>query len=642
MFHTTRHILSFCLLLLFSAGLMAQSEEYVPSKKARKAFETGLEEWQSNQIDKAEATLLKAIRLDSLYAQPHILLADMLMDRGRFELAADHYRTAIALQPEGEGGLHYLLGLACLESRDYSGALEAFDHYLSLDGIRMEKREYTENLRETAAFRKYATEHPVPFQPTNLGPLVNSVHDEFVNSITLDEKKLVYTLMQPDSVISGHYTEGFEMALKTDSGWVNAGSVLPDLKTLGNVGAMSLSPDGNFLFFTSCGAEGGYGSCDLYVCGKAAGGWTEPQNLGGVVNASSWDSQPCFSADGQSLYYSSSRGGGEGGSDIWMTKFTQGQGWSRPVNAGAEINSPEEEMAPFIHPDGQSMYFSSKGHTGMGGFDLFISRKDSTGKWGEPENLGYPVNTEGDEINIVVSTNGRAAYLSSDQDEGYGGYDIYRFDLPESLAPRAVAYLEGRVYDAESLEPLEAEIELIDLQTGELAVRCASEPGNGEYLAALPGGKNYALNISKPGYMFFSKNFNLEENDLREDAYRLDVPLQAVKSGQSFTLRNIFFETDSFALDESSEVELFKLNAFLVSNPGIRIMICGHTDNTGSESYNQELSEKRARSVYSFLIRIGIDPRRLEYKGFGKSQPVADNQTEEGKAENRRTEILIL
>lgn len=642
MLYFFRNMLLFGLLFLFSAGLMAQSEEYKPSRKALKAFESGLEEWRSRQFEKAEASLLKAIRLDTLYSQAYILLADLHMDRGRYGQAANWYSKAIALHPEQKDGLYYLLGQASLENRDYAGALEALDQYLRLEGIRRDKRDYAENLRELAYFRFQAIQDPVPFEPENLGPFVNSSNDEFVNSITLNEKKLVFTLMQPDSIIPGHYTEGFEMALKTDSGWVNAGSALPDLKVLGNVGAMSLSPDGNFLFFTSCGADGGYGSCDLYVCGRTNTGWSDPQNLGGVVNASSWDSQPCFSADGQTLYYSSSRGGGEGGSDIWMTKFTQGQGWSRPVNAGSAINSQEEEMAPFIHPDGQSMYFSSQGHTGMGGFDLFMSRIDSLGNWGKPVNLGYPVNTEGDEINIVVSTNGRAAYLSSDQEEGYGGYDIYRFELPEALAPRPVAYLEGRVYDAESLEGLEAEIELIDLQKGELSVRCASEPQNGNYLAALPGGKNYALNISKPGYMFFSENFNLALNDLQGEAYRLDVPLQAVKTGQSFTLNNVFFETDSFALDESSQVELFKLNAFLVHNPEVRIMICGHTDNTGSVSYNQELSEKRARSVYSFLLEIGIDPRRLEYKGFGKSQPVSDNKTEEGKAENRRTEILIL
>jgi outer membrane protein OmpA-like peptidoglycan-associated protein len=360
------------------------------------------------------------------------------------------------------------------------------------------------------------------------------------------------------------------------------------------------------------------------------------------VNLESWDSQPCFSADGQTLYFASARLGGEGGSDIWSTRFIQDKGWTSPVNAGKQINTNQEEMAPFIHADGMSMYFSSKGHTGMGGFDLYFSRRDSTGNWMKPENLGWPVNTEADEINMVVSTNGKGAYLSSDLEDGYGGYDIYRFDLPVEFAPQKVSYLEGYVYDAETKKAVGAEIELFDLASGELSVRCASDPDKGYYIAALPGGKNYALNISKEGYLFYSENFNLEVTEILEEAVQKDVYLKPIKAGESFVLNNIFFDTDEYTLKDISLVELYKLNAFLVRNQGVNIMICGHTDDVGTAEYNQTLSENRAKSVFSFLVEHGITVSRLKFKGFGKSEPVAGNDTEEGRAENRRTEILIL
>ena len=630
------------ILLLCGGFMQAQQHDHVTSPKAIKAFNNALDSYRNREPEKAEKNLKKAIHIDSLYIDPYLLLADIEFDRNNLDEVIYLYGKAISIDPDYSETVYYLLGSACLENGDYSASVKWITKYLTLEGIRQDQKEYAEEKLKLASFRDWAMSNPVPFQPLNLGPAVNTIHDEFVNSITLDESKMVFTLMQPDSLIKGRFREGFVMAVKRDSIWELAGRTLPDLYELGNIGAMSLSPDGRFLFFTSCGAPNGYGSCDLYVCSKIGDGWSEPHNLGDVVNTSNWDSQPCFSADGQTLYFSSARKGGQGGSDLWLTIFKQGQGWTKPKNAGPNINTYHEEMAPFIHADGQTMYFSSKGHPGMGGFDLFITRQDSAGEWQKAQNLGWPVNTASDEINIVVSTNGKAAYLSSDLEEGFGGYDIYRFDLPANLAPQKVTYLEGKVFDAETLLPVGAELQLIDLETGDLTVRCESKSEDGHYLAALPGGRNYALHISKPGYLFYSQNFNLSLDEVSSGPVRIDVYLQPVKAGHSFVLNNIFFDTDEYTLNDLSMVELYKLNAFLVINPEISIMICGHTDDVGTEDYNQVLSKNRAAAVYNFLVELGIDPSRLRYKGFGKSQPISENATEEGRAENRRTEILIL
>lgn len=635
-------ILSVLLLFFLVMPLMAQQEDYVPKPRAKKAFDNAMESWRISHYSSAEQELKKAIKIDPGYQDAYILLGDIYYDMERYSDAIQSYESAVGIDSLHTPNLYYLLGRIYFDSGQYDEALKWLGMFLEFDGIREDLRGFAEEIKITTAFREYALSNPVPFLPENLGKYVNSEHNEYVNSITLDESSLVYTLNKPDSLIEGFFREGFVMAHNTDSGWVVAGRTLPDLHELGNIGAMSLSPDGRFLFFTSCGARGGFGSCDIYVCSKEGTGWSTPHNLGAAINTSNWDSQPCFSADGKTLFFVSARKGTIGGADIWYSEFIQGSGWTKAANLGSAINTHEEEMAPFIHPDGRTLYFSSKGHPGMGGFDLFMSRKDSSGNWSEPANLGYPINTESDEINIVVSTNGKGAYLSSRQEGGYGGYDIYRFDLPLDRAPLQVSYISGGIYDADTEEPLRAEILLIDLANGEVVVRCESDPVNGQYLAALPGGKNYALNIGKPAYLFYSDNFNLSLDNVPEKPVVMDVHLLPVKSGRTFVLNNIFFETDKYALGELSYVELLKLENFLNDNPIVRIMICGHTDNVGSAGYNQVLSENRAKSVYDYLIEHGIDPDRLEYKGFGLTQPVSDNDTEEGRALNRRTEVLIL
>ncbi|MDT8394423.1 MAG: OmpA family protein [Bacteroidales bacterium] len=630
------------IVFLLAAALNMFSQQHEPALKAKKSFNNALEFYYDNETEKAVRELHKAMRFDSLFVDPYILLGDIFYDREMLSEAISYYEQAIAVDPDYSPDIYFLAGKACLENMDFSASAVYLKKCLGMEELNQGKRLQAEKMLKLALFREEAVENPVDFQPVNLGPSVNSVHDEYVNSITLDNTKMVFTLTQPDTMVKGRLTEGFMMALKEDSLWKTTGKALPDLYELGNIGAMSLTPDGRFLFFTSCGSGIGYGSCDLFVCGKEGDSWSEPQNLGNKVNTPHWESQPCFSADGQTLYFSSARPGGYGGADIWKTIFTQGRGWSEPVNAGGNINTAQEEMAPYIHPDGQTMYFSSKGHPGMGGFDLFITRLDSSGRWTEAVNLGWPINTAADEIIMLVSTDGKMAYISSDLEGGEGGYDIYSFGLPPKFAPMKVSYLEGTVYDAETNKPLPAEIQLIDLQTGKLIVRCESEPVSGRYMAALPGGKNYALNVSKPTYIFYSENVNLAVRELDRVAVRKDIYLKPIRAGHSFVLKNVFYETDMYSLSELSRVELYKLNTMLVLNPEIKIMICGHTDDVGSDEYNQTLSENRARAVYDFLVDTGIDPSRLSYKGFGKTQPVSDNDTEEGRAQNRRTEIMIL
>ena len=299
-------------------------------------------------------------------------------------------------------------------------------------------------------------------------------------------------------------------------------------------------------------------------------------------------------------------------------------------------------MAPFIHPDDMTLYFSSKGHHGMGGLDLFYSRKDENNSWRKPVNLGYPINTYADEITLVVNAEGELAYISTDKSGSEGGQDIYSFRLYKEAQPLKATYFKGIVFDKESKKRLEARFELIDLSSGKIVIESRSDPVNGEFLLALPTNKDYALNISKKGYLFYSGHFALKGESSKAKPFIHDIPLQEIRIGETVVLKNIFFDTDQFDLKPESKTELEKLVSLLKNNGKIRIEISGHTDNEGTAAYNLSLSQNRARAVYDYLIQHGIPAARLTFAGYGLTKPVDTNDTEQGRANNRRTEFKIV
>jgi outer membrane protein OmpA-like peptidoglycan-associated protein len=315
--------------------------------------------------------------------------------------------------------------------------------------------------------------------------------------------------------------------------------------------------------------------------------------------------------------------------------------WSRPVNLGDSINTSGDEMAPFLHADGKTLFFSSTGGPGLGGYDLFVSRKDPTGQWSKARNLGYPINTNANEINIFVSLDGSHAWISSDREGGKGGFDIYGFPTPEQIRPEKVLFVKGVVMDAESGKLLEAKIELTNLLNNQNEDSTKSDPLTGTFLMVLHPGTDYAFNIVKKGYLFFSKNLNLKESGSLEPIHQT-FRLTPIKAGEQITLNNIFFDFNSAVLKAASLTELNKLLEMLRENTGLRIRISGHTDNVGDAAYNKKLSTDRALAVRDFLISNGIDAGRIEYEGFGDTKPVASNASEAGRKKNRRTEVTVL
>lgn len=608
------------------------------SSKAERFHNKALQYYHASAYDKALEEAYKALKADDKYIQSWLLAGDIQSLRGMKDQAIKSYKNAIAIDSAFFVPAYYILANLLFDQQQYSESIIYYKKYSAYQNIReAEKARLSRNLK-SAEFRIDAMANPVPFKPVNLGPNVNTAGYEFVNYISPDRQRLYFTRRMTSG---DRRDEQFFYCINVkDSEWSPSSDIGPPINTEGDEGAMTVSPDGQYLFFSGCNSMNGFGSCDLYVSRLNGNQWSEPVNLGPVVNTRDWESQPSFSSDGRTLYFVSNRPGGYGESDIWITRMLESGEWSTPVNAGEVINTKEAERGPFIHPDALTLYFSSKGHTGMGQGDLFYSTlKD--GKWSEPVNLGYPVNTDDDEITMIVDNEGRYAYYSSTREEGLGLQDIYRFELHKGVKPGKVSYMKGIVYDSITHKPLEAIVKLLDPSTGDTIISSRSNPGDGSFLLVIPGGRNYALNVERQGYLFYSAYFEMAVESDYIDPFRKDIPLKPIKEGESMVLRNIFFATDSFNLLPESTAELDQLVRLLATNKGMDIEISGHTDNEGTEVYNQVLSEKRARSVYNYLLKAGIEPQRLKYRGYGQSVPIATNETPEGRALNRRTELVI-
>jgi outer membrane protein OmpA-like peptidoglycan-associated protein len=467
-----------------------------------------------------------------------------------------------------------------------------------------------------------------------MGPEINTANDEYLPTATADESMLIFTRKINNN-------EDFYKSVKVNGKWQTATYLSDQINTPEyNEGAQSISQDGKVLFFTGCNRPDGLGRCDIYISQKKGDDWSKPYDLPPPVNTPGWESQPSLSSDGRTLYFVSNRKGGYGGYDIWKSTLT-GNGWGEPENLGPNINTVYDEQSPFIHPDDSTLYFCSNGWPGLGGMDLFVSRLGKDGQWQKPENLGYPINTNGDENGLTLTANGKDAFFSSNNLSGYGGYDIYTFELPPNLRPHIVTYVKGTVNDAKTRQPLEAAVEIIDLQKNIPVYQDYSDPDRGDFLATITSGKNYGLNISKSGYLFYSENFSLAGYQAK-NPFNIAVLLQPIEIGSKVILNNIFFDSNKFDLKPESIAELDKLVEFMALNPTLNIEISGHTDDVGNDQANQILSGNRAKAVYQYLIDNEINASRLVYRGYGKTQPIAPNDSEESRKKNRRTEFKII
>ena len=578
--------------ILYSINLQAQ-DLTTHSKKAAKLFNEDEGLYRLQNYMRAENKFKEAIEIDPEFFEAWVMLADLYEQTKRDSMAIVSYHQAVSIDSTFYPAAWFYLGELEYENGLYADAKNHLAIYLKKNTGSQKNISKAENHIRNCDFALEAMKHPVPFKPINLGPKINTSLNEYFPCLTADNEVLLFTRLLEDSNSFTGKQEDFYTAKKINNDWSSAVNIGLPINTKYNEGAPKLSADGNMLLFTACESVNGYGAkrsgfgrCDLFIASKNGDRWNAPFNAGAPVNSKNWESQPSLAADRRTLYFFSNR---DKNYDIFVSSMDETGDWTIPEKLGDNINTDGYEGSVFIHPDNQSLYFSSDGHLGMGGMDIFISRKDSMGRWGKPVNLGYPINTWKDENSIVISADGELAMFASDRKEGYGGLDLYSFELYPEARPQFVTYVKGSVFDANSKKPLKARFELTNIQNGEIAVTSYSNSGNGGFLVCMPTDHDYALSVSLDGYLFYSENFNLSGVHSSVDPFLKDIPMKPVKLGERVVMKNIFFQTDQYELLETSRFELRKLLDFLDRNPDVKIEIGGFTDNVGSPEYNLEL-----------------------------------------------------
>lgn len=596
------------------------------------------------QFSQAIELLNEALRKDDEFVEAYYRLGIIYMTLKDFPQAIRNLEKGLSLTDDirKKKIFWYDLGESYFTAGDYDKAEAILSAFLKAEIQNKTKIARAQLLMTNIRFARENKNNKSAYKQRPLSDTVNAFLMQYFPVLTADQQQMIFTRRtgggpsdDEDLVVSKKDARGR---------WLAPESISKAINTNLNEGTCTISADGRKLIFTSCVGRKGYGSCDLYESVRIGEEWTEPKNLGPNVNSAEWESQPSLSADGRTLYFVSDRRGGLGRRDIWISYLNENGQWTRAKNAGKPINTLYDEISPFIHVNNRVLYFASNGLVGFGGYDIFFSERDSTSRWTDPKNIGSPINNHEDQFSLFITADGKRGYYSHEEvrDAGYTVSQIYEIDIPEENQIRYKSnYVKGIVRDKESRQPLAAQIELINLETNETESLVSSDSISGNYLIVLTQGSEYALYVNKRGYLFKSLNFNYSAQ--RDYApIVLDIDLEKASEGTRAVLENIFFDLDKYDLKEKSITELKKILRFLKENPALRVEISGHTDNTGSDAHNRELSHKRAEAVFNYLVSNGIDPDRLISRGMGSSKPIADNATETGRMQNRRIEFTVI
>jgi outer membrane protein OmpA-like peptidoglycan-associated protein/tetratricopeptide (TPR) repeat protein len=630
------------LVFLTASFLQSRSQWYDPEKvdhKATTIYLLAVNKASNGDYISSIKMINESLKIDPKFVDAYLSLGGIYAEMKNYTTSVSNFEKAFSLDTVYTKDFYLPYSISLAGCGRFTDALNAVNHFLSNPKLNDRSIKAAEFRKKTYQFAiDYAQTHPdknYVFAPENLGDSINTSDLEYFPSLTIDGKKLVFTkrIANKESFyesdrVNGVWRKAFPLVGKINS---------PDF----NVGAQNISQDGEWLVFTGCNFPEGEGSCDIYISYLTKNGWSEPQNLGRNVNTEFWESTPSLSPDKRDLYFSSNRPGGYGGKDIWVCHRTETGRWSVPENLGPDINTSGDESTPFIHADNQTLYFNS---TGLPGYsekpDLFVTRKQPDGKWSKPENLGYPINTIDDEGSMIVAADGKTAYYSSDKIDTKGGLDIYTFELREDLRPSKTLWAKGKVYDNKTKAGLPSTVVLTDVNTRQIVSKLQTDE-DGNYLITLPVGKDYAFNVHRKGYLFYSQNYNMK--DISSDSvFNVDIPLEPIEANAKVILKNVFFDTKKTDLKPESITELDNVVRLMNENPNMKILISGFTDNVGKPADNLKLSTGRAVAVVNYLVSKGINNNRLSFKGFGEAKPIATNDTEEGRALNRRTELTVV
>lgn len=633
--HTLKGIFVFaflcicCVLTAFSQTPLSTSD-----KKAKKLYEKAEKSFKNRDFTSAISLFSEAAKRDPKFHEAYLRVGSLYNMMGDLDSVYVNFSKYADLSPSPSLSVLNRLAFMSFDRGRYSESQDYIDQYLRAKPELRDDREIN-LLLESLLFAKEQVLTESTLLIEKLPETINRFDLQYLPAITIDNSTMIFTkrdfVNDDEDIVVSYYKDG---------AWTLAESISSRINTPLNEGACTISADGKTMIFTSCDRRDSFGSCDLYISRKFDGNWSGPKNLGKSINTHYWESQPSLSADGNTLYFSSNRPGGQGGRDIWLSIYRDAR-WQSPQNLGAEANSFKDETTPFIHPNNEALYYSSNGFVGMGGFDLMKSDfRDSI--WSYPTNLKYPINTYRDEVALLIAADGRTAYFAQENQKNNTilDSDIVSFTLPEELRADKASYIVGRVVDIETKLPLMATIEVTDVQGSKLIYENQSDSLSGEYLMVLPSGKELAGYVKKKGYLFRDFEFNSQSSSILKPDTIL-IELSRVKVGESIVLHNIYFETDSYQIDARSDSEIASVVQLLNENPTIKVEISGHTDDVGDKGYNQLLSEKRAKTLYDELIKNEVEPSRLSFKGYADEKPIYPNTSDFNRQSNRRIEFRV-
>lgn len=641
----------------------------ISSRRALRNFENAIELLNSRNLNEAEKVLLEIVENNEEFTEAWIALSEVYytryMNASSINAEKRFYRNYInCVYKINETCPHFnnyeakfILGSYLLSNNERKEAKRFFKSFL-------EKGDSTSNLHSRAQQQydylvKYfdLVNNPVPFEPVIVEG-VSTVDDDYLPLISPDGSKAFYVrayMKRPlGSIYHEQFVEEFTVAYSLDKEGIKFtdGEAMPHPFNQGqNQGAATITIDNRKMYIAICEfVSRDYESCNIHVTRRINNSWTDFQQLGPNINGRfTWESQPSISADGRTLYFSSIRETNTDfdpnfpNSDIYYSVKDDDGNWGPAKNMGTVINTPGNEKTPFIHSDSQTLYFASDGHPGLGGYDIFYSQYRE-GEWSEPKNIGYPINTAYDDLGLIVSTSGEKAYFASNKLKGLGGWDIYAFDLYEEARPERVFFASGQITDEHGYGMSNARLEIKNTRTQEINHGIVNaDDGNYAIAVTMDSNENddYLMVVKSEGHLFTSKLINPIEEEVFTPV-NIDFEVRPIEVGQVVELNDIYFATASFEINQKSLAVLNSFIEFLQENQFIRIKLSGHTDSIGDFDMNMRLSENRAKAVYDYLVGNGINPNRLEYRGFGETRPVASNETEEGRAKNRRTEFKII
>lgn len=630
---------------LFSLALFISSAF---AQNFKDSYLQGMQAIKFEKYDLAIEKFQESIRLNPNYPDAWFYLGKTYDHLNNLQATIDAYRNLEKVDADFNISIYYDIAKSYIALDNLRSARIYIKRYLQkapktpkaekLIHLAMNRLNYIDISAELRA------EGPNTTEPTPIATL-NSVSGDYMPQVSPTGTRLYFT-----SVRQGGFDYKDEKSAELDFGedlyfsklvndqW-SAPELLPQpINSKSNDFGSSFTGDGQTMVYVRCDEPGAIGSCDLYITQLNGSTWTEPRNMGNVVNTKNWESQPTINTDGNRIIFTSIRPGGYGASDLYMIEKNHLGLWGVPQNLGSIVNTPLSENSPFLAADGKTLYFSSNGHPGMGGADIFYTVFEN-GKWSTPKNLGKPINSKGNDTNFSISASGDAYLASSRLDEN--NFDIFKAELPDELKPKPTIIVQGVVSNSVDDKPLSALVLIEDLNSGELIATNKSNAETGEYLVVLPAGRDYSVSANAEGFFFYSQSFELPTDTTYAEITN-NIALEPIKKGTKVVLNNIFFEIGKAELKPISYVELNKAVTLMKNNKTMVIEVGGHTDSQGADAANLSLSQKRAQSVVEYIVLAGIERERLIAKGYGETVPIADNSTRDGRAANRRTEFVIV